>query len=590
MNLDNYSTAKDEIIGLISQTEGIVISDHHKDLLSITHQKLSENSFNLVVIGQFKRGKTTFINAILGRDLLPTAIIPLTSIITVLKYGETLSIRIFFNNNAVKEIELNELASYITEKHNPKNEKGVHHAEIFYPSPYLQNGVQIVDTPGIASIHEHNTEVAYQYLPNADAAVFLVSVDPPITQAEFDFLNDLKKDIPKIFFILNKIDIVSDHDWGESLEYTKKIIEREAGLNGITIFPLSARDALMGKLQKDHEKLDESGLLPFETALEEFLMNEKGNVLLNMTISRAQGIISQEMLFTQIKQKSLHTPLNELEEKRKALTDMFSKVNQERTDSEYLLNGEVQTLIKEILEADLESLKHEKTTWLINDIKRVYETHRAEGNKEFAKSLDEYLSLQIKDIFSQWRSHEEKVIRMHLEKTLQRFTTSVNMIIEHILIFSSELFNIPIDTLVARESLSIETGFWFRLYEAQDSLSITIDFITNILPKGLAHKLIFKKACKRADILIDQHCGRLRYDFVNRIEKTVRDYKYTLYQSIDVIKEDINSMLKVAQYARQKTAKEILIFEEELNEKMQRLTQLKQDFESIQQGFLSEYR
>ena len=212
MSLDNYSTAKDEIIELISQTESVVTSGHHRDLLRATCQKLSENRFSLVVIGQFKRGKTTFINAILGRDLLPTAIIPLTSIITVLKYGETLSIRVFFNNNAVEEIELSELASYITEKYNPKNEKGVNYAEILYPSPYLQNGVQIVDTPGIASIHEHNTEITYQYLPNADAAVFLVSVDPPITQAEFDFLNDLKKDIPKIFFILNKIDIASDHD------------------------------------------------------------------------------------------------------------------------------------------------------------------------------------------------------------------------------------------------------------------------------------------------------------------------------------------------------------------------------------------
>jgi septin family protein len=149
MSLDNYSTAKDEIIGLTSQTESIVTSDHHRDLLRTTCQKLSENRFNLVVIGQFKRGKTTFINAILGQDLLPTAIIPLTSIITVLKYGETLSIRVFFNDNTTKDIQLDELALYITEKHNPKNEKGVSYAEILYPSMYLQNGVQIVDTPGL---------------------------------------------------------------------------------------------------------------------------------------------------------------------------------------------------------------------------------------------------------------------------------------------------------------------------------------------------------------------------------------------------------------------------------------------------------
>jgi len=586
MNLDDYSKMKDEIIKLISRTERIVTNDHHRDLLESSYQKLFENRFNLVVMGQFKRGKTTFINALLGQDLLPTAIIPLTSIITIIKYGESLNIRIFLNDNKAKDIQLDELPLYITEKYNPKNEKGVHHAEIFYPSSYLQNGVQIVDTPGIASIHGHNTEVTYQYLPNADAAIFLISVDPPITQAEFDFLNDLKKDISKIFFILNKIDIANDQDWEESLKYTKKIIEKEVGLNDVTIFPLSARDALLGKMQNDQEKLNESGLLSFESTLEEFLMKEKGNVLLNTAINRTLTVISQETLFTQLKQRSLHTPLNELEEKRKALTDMFSKVNRDRIDNEYLLNGEVQTLIKQVLEVDLENLKREKTTWLINDMKELYKAHQKESNKEFARSLDDYLTSQIKDIFNQWRSHEDKVIRTHLEKILQRFTLRVNEITEHILTFSSELFNIPMDVLIAKESLSIETSFWFRLYEPLDTLSMTIDFITNMLPKGLAHKLIFKKICRRAEILVDQHCGRLRYDFINRIEKTVKDYKYALNQSVDIIIKNIDSLLQSAQDAKKKTAEEVSILEEEINEKIQELAKIRQDFENIQQVLL----
>ncbi|MGB9595104.1 MAG: dynamin family protein, partial [Candidatus Poribacteria bacterium] len=550
-------------------------------------QKLFENHFNLVVMGQFKRGKTTFINALLGQDLLPTAIIPLTSVITIIKYGEHLKIRIFFDNNATKDIQLDELPLYVTEKHNPKNKKGVRYAEIFYPSPYLQNGVQIVDTPGIASIHEHNTEITYQYLPNADAAIFLVSVDPPITQAEFDFLNDLKKDISKIFFVLNKIDIANDQDWKESLKYTKKIIEKEVGLNDITIFPLSARDALLGKIQNDQKKLNESGLLSFESTLEEFLMTEKGNVLLNTAINRTLTVISQEALFTQLMQKSLHTPLNELEEKRKALADMFTKVNRDRIDNEYLLNGEVQTLIREVLEADLEKLKREKTKWLIDDIKKVYKAYRNSSNREFARSLDNYLTLQIKDIFNQWRSREDKIIRANLEKILQRFTLRVNEITEHVLKFSSELFDVPVDVLVSKESLSIETGFWFRLYEPLDTLSTTIDFITNMLPKGISHNLIFRKICKRAEILVDQHCGRLRYDFINRIEKTVKDYKNALNESADIIIKNIDSLLQSAQDAKQKTTEEVTKLEKEVNEKIQELIKISQYLSNLQQTLLT---
>lgn len=587
MNLDDYSKAKGEIIKLISKTQRIVTNDHSKNLLELANKKLYENRFNLVVMGQFKRGKTTFINALLGQDLLPTAIIPLTSVITIIKYGESLKIIIFFDDGEAKDIQLDELPLYVTEKYNPKNKKGVRYAEISYPSPYLQNGVQIVDTPGIASIHEHNTEVTYQYLPNADAAIFLISVDPPITQAEFDFLNDLKKDISKIFFILNKIDIANDQDWKESLEYTKKIIEKEVGLDDVTIFPLSARDALLGKMQNDQKRLDESGLPSFENTLEEFLMIEKGNVLLNTAINRALTVISQETLFTQLKQRSLHTPLNELEEKRKALADMFTKVNRDRIDNEYLLNGEVQTLIRDLLEADLEKLKREKTKWLIDDMRKVYKTYQNNNNKEFARLLDNYLTSQVKNIFNEWRSNEDKVIRANLERILQRFTLRVNEITEHILKFSSELFDVPVDVLVSKESLSIETGFWFRLYEPLDTLSMTIDFITNMLPKGIAQKLIFRKICKRAEILVDQHCGRLRYDFINRIEKTVKDYKNALNESVDIIIKNIDSLLHSAQDAKKRTAEEVSILEAEINEKMQELARIKQDFESVQQFSLS---
>ncbi len=583
MNLDDYSKTKDAIIKLISKAENIIANAHNKSLLETVCQKLYENHFNLVVIGQFKRGKTTFINALLGQDLLPTAIIPLTSIITIIKYGESLKITIFFDDSRTGDIQLDELPLYITEKHNPKNKKGVHHAEIFYPSPYLKNGVQIIDTPGIASIHEHNTEVTYQYLPNADSAIFLVSVDPPITQAEFDFLSDLKKDISKIFFVLNKIDMANERDLEESLKYTKKIIEKEVGIDDITIFPLSARDALLGKIQDDQEKLDKSGLLSFENTLEEFLMREKGNILLNSAITRTLTVVSQETLFLQLKHRSLHTPLDELEDKRKALSDMFTKVNRDRIDNEYLLNGEVQTLIRQVLEADLEKLKREKTKWLIDDMKKVYKMFQKNNNREFARLLDDHLTSQVKDIFNQWRNNEDRTIRKDLEKILQRFTGRVNEITEHILTFSSELFNVPVDVLTSKESLSIETGFWFRLYEPLDTLSMTIDFITNMLPKRIAHKLIFKKLCKRAEILVDQHCGRLRYDFINRIEKTVMDYKSTLNQSVDIIIKNIDSLLQSAQDAKQKTTEEISLLEEEINEKMQSLTQIKQELSDIQQ-------
>ncbi len=150
--------------------------------------KLRENRFNLVVLGAFKRGKSTLINALLGESLLPTAIVPLTSVVTVLGYGEQLNIEVLFHNGERKKISQPELVEYITEKGNQRNQKGVREVDITYPSDYLKDGVRIIDTPGVGSVYCHNTEVAYNYLPQVDAAVFVVTVDPPLSAAEQEFL------------------------------------------------------------------------------------------------------------------------------------------------------------------------------------------------------------------------------------------------------------------------------------------------------------------------------------------------------------------------------------------------------------------
>ena len=92
--------------------------------------KLRKNRFNLVILGAFKRGKSTLINALLGEPILPTAIVPLTSVVTVLGYGDQLSIEVLFQNGEQRNISRPELVEYITEKGNPRNQKGVREVDI----------------------------------------------------------------------------------------------------------------------------------------------------------------------------------------------------------------------------------------------------------------------------------------------------------------------------------------------------------------------------------------------------------------------------------------------------------------------------
>jgi GTPase SAR1 family protein len=178
MVLDKYSGLKDDLLTCLdscARIDGLPAFPYEE-----LREKIQDNVFNLVVLGQFKRGKTTLINALLGAEILPTAVVPLTSIATILRYGEALNIKVYFNDGRIEEIEPASLHQYVTEKGNPKNEKDVREVIITYPSLYLKDGVRLIDTPGVGSIYEHNTDVAYRYLPKSDAALFLLSVDQPL--------------------------------------------------------------------------------------------------------------------------------------------------------------------------------------------------------------------------------------------------------------------------------------------------------------------------------------------------------------------------------------------------------------------------
>lgn len=140
--------------------------------------RVQGHTVNLVVAGQFKRGKTTLIDALVGADLLPRAVVPATSVITLVRHGPAVRVAIEFDDGRRREIVPAELADYVTEDGNPRNARGVRTAVVEVPSDMLAGGITLVDTPGTASVYLHGTEVARGFLPEADAALFVLSVVP----------------------------------------------------------------------------------------------------------------------------------------------------------------------------------------------------------------------------------------------------------------------------------------------------------------------------------------------------------------------------------------------------------------------------
>ncbi|MCL4321630.1 MAG: dynamin family protein [Deltaproteobacteria bacterium] len=578
--LDAYLKIKSGLIKSLTRLENTASSERVKAAAQLLCTKLKADIFSLVVVGQFKRGKSTFINALLGEDILPAAVIPLTSIITILGYGDKLQITVFFQNGTEKKIMREELSLYITEKHNPKNEKGVNRVEIAYPSLYLKNGVQIIDTPGIASVHEHNTQTTYEYLPSADAAMFIIGVDPPLTQAELQFLRDIKNTVGKTFFIQSKIDTVSETDREESLAFSKKVIEEAAGFSDVIIYPLSGKEALEGKKEGDSQKVKRSGLFNFEQSLEQFLVNEKGKALIQSVAEKANNLIDEEMLLAELEEKSLHLPLEELENNIATFKNFIRDSNQERIDSERLLAGEIRALQKDILEEDIEKLKQEKTEWLAAQVEEFAAGHKLDGNAKFTELIGKFIDVQIREIFGIWRTDEEKTLRKHLEEIFKRFMDRMNKILGQIILSSAELFGIPYNQIQMQEMLPQEIEFRFETTDEPGALSITIDLMRKTLPKALAHKLILKEAKEKAKMLVDMHCGKARYDFSLRMERLMRNYRLNVAGAVESVQNSVLKALESGIASRQNTAVKAASLEKRVRDKINILKEIQESLKN----------
>jgi hypothetical protein len=154
------------------------------------------------VVGQFKRGKCTLMNAVLERDLLPTGLLPLTSAITTLCYGPTEHVVLRRKGwSWEQEAPLAQLPDSITERGNPGNEKGLLEARVELPLPFLRRGLHFIDTPGIGSARHENTAITFAFLPQMAAVIFVTSVEAPLSEAEEGFLLDIRGQVRHLFVI-----------------------------------------------------------------------------------------------------------------------------------------------------------------------------------------------------------------------------------------------------------------------------------------------------------------------------------------------------------------------------------------------------
>lgn len=519
--------------------------------------KLSAQIFNLLVVGQFKRGKTSVINALIGAELLPVGVIPLTSVVTILSYGDSISIQVIYNNGRRERIEPGSLVDYVTEKGNPHNSRGIHEVLIDYPSPWLQGGLRLVDTPGIGSVHRHNTDITYGFLPKADAVLFVLSVDQPISQEEYNFLKELGKYASKIFVLVNKIDVLTEADLDESITFIRKTIT-DAIDSGLNLFPISARQALQGYRSDLSEAPPHSGFPAFSKALESFLLQEKTQVLATSVARGLSRMLSQIHARTEIELKSLDTPIVELQQKILVFEAKKEEILQVRNDHVLLLEGESRHLLERTIDGQDGTFEAGLVQHLDTEVEHVYQESHALSARALQEALRQRVATEIRQAYDVRVQQEEEAVAQAFRALCTRFSAKLNELVDDLFRFSSELFSIHFDAIQVESSWEIESRFSYKFWQESAGLTILISSFMLALPKPISGPWLLKSVRRYLREHVESHEGRMRYDLAQRLDRSVREFLVVLLERIDTTiaatEQAVKKGLELRQTGEQKIA------------------------------------
>lgn len=413
-------------------------------------EKLDNEDFYVVIVGQFKRGKSSLINALLGVPLAPVAVTPLTSAITIFAHGARSYGEVTFADGSRTEVSPDELASYISEDQNAENYKQVISVTAYADTPILHE-LNLIDTPGLGSVYEHNNETTLRFVPKIDVALLVLSADTPVSQADLDFLRKIKGAVQRFVFVLNKCDLLDKDQLASLLNYNQQVIGTELKIPAaqIELIPVSSKSIDQAK-----------GIDVLHERLRQMALSEKSAILKAST----------ERQFGELKQLVTGMLKLELDALLMPVKTLGEQLATFRASHELLVKGKgefqqlVQYKIKEIDSMVHHAIIQESNTLktlIAADLENKYPHEQA--SKAQKETLKQELDSLILDHYTKAKKTMELKIKALFGNVLDDFNQRSRSFINELIKQLSFLMHIDLDMLTDRFDLNVYTSFYLTL-------------------------------------------------------------------------------------------------------------------------------
>lgn len=440
-SLEKYREYQKELAGILdgaAEVTGSLKMSKDKELAELSGKVLND-TFKIMVTGTFKNGKSTFINALLGEEILPAYALPCTAVINEIKYGTEKRAILYFKDPLPNPLpdKLAEKALRHMERHNGKKippmeipydeiedyvvipmgmdakqmklQSPYEKVELFYPLNILKNGVEIIDSPGLNE-DETRTKVTMNYLQKIDAILYVLNATAICAGDEMKFVeNDLRgNNIDSVFFVVNKFDLLGSRDQPQIRQYAE--IKLKEFYPNPALFCLSAANALNGRMAKDDVRIEESGIVPLEKSLTEFLTNEKGKAKLASPAKQVRQILSREALEVVIprKRELLASSLDDVKQKYERIKPKLELAVREKEQKEGELFAKIEYCCRKfehLVKKNIREMIDSVPVW-IDEFKPATALGLLPSREKTEKAVEEisgYLEEKINEAQREWK-------------------------------------------------------------------------------------------------------------------------------------------------------------------------------------------
>jgi Dynamin family len=529
-----WSTERERIHGAIVRAAGIAQQRGEpitSSRLSRLAERLERDEFNLVVVGAFKRGKSTVVNALLGAPVLPTGVLPLTSVVTRLRWGTASTAEIRSTDGTAMRIPVEELDGFVTEAANPENRLGVASAEVQLPADLLRSGGVIVDTPGVGSTLAHNTDTTLAFLGDVDAVVFVTSPDPPISEDERRFLVAVSDHAHHLFFVLNKVDLLAGEDVDQVLAFTRSVIGEAIG-GEPRVHAVSARRALGG---------DDPGFDAFTEALMAFLEHDLPATGVASVTRKASDAVGRIRTSIGVELDALRLSVEEIARRRSRLDAVQRDVESTQKELHALVAASGRELLAWI-EGELATWRSSETERLLVEAEHVM----AAGSirpVELARTMDGLLRADLET----WRPGLETAVRTRASAAREPIVARADAAAADAAASAAQILHLEPPRTPPVEGLTERSRFTYASFEVPTVMESLLPDAAAVLPTAWAAGVALRRARRRIPMIVDRYSGRVRHDLATRLEESAGELLRALDRHLAETTEGLDEALARAE-------------------------------------------